>query len=87
MGWDVGRQPVARATEMMEGSGGRAELGGKYAVLTQSHRNEGGALGAPWLSQVLQSPRRATAGMMITQGERGRQLPAGRGAWKPMARV
>lgn len=59
MGWVVGREPVAGAMEMMEVWG--AEVCEEYAVLMQSHRNEGGALGSPWLSQVLQSPRRAAS--------------------------
>lgn len=45
VGWDVGREPVARATEMMEVWG--AELGGECAVLMQSHRSKGGDLGSP----------------------------------------
>ena len=59
-----------------------AELGGEYAVLMQSHRNEGGALGAPWLSQVLQSPRRAESRDDDHPG-RERQVAAGRKrGWK-----
>lgn len=45
VGWDVGREPVARATEMMEVWG--AELGEECAVLMQSHRSKGGDLGSP----------------------------------------
>lgn len=45
VGWDVGKEPVAGATEMMEVWG--AELGGEDAVLMQSHRSKGGASGSP----------------------------------------
>lgn len=45
VGWDVGGEPVAGATDMMEVWG--AELGGECAVLMQSHRSKGGASGSP----------------------------------------